>query len=65
MNLPATIDDAAISANLRRYAEVISRPVASSTNAGSVHTAPRSSNQACSEPSICTNSPTQSRRRRG
>jgi hypothetical protein len=26
---------------------------------------PRSSNQACSEPSICTSSPRQSRRRRG
>jgi hypothetical protein len=26
---------------------------------------PRSSNHACSEPSICTSSPTQSRRRRG
>ena len=39
---------------------VINRLVASSTNASSVHTAPRSSNQACSEPSICTNSRRQS-----
>jgi hypothetical protein len=31
----------------------------------SVHGGPRFSNQACSEPSICTSSPTQSRRRRG
>jgi hypothetical protein len=30
-----------------------------------VHGGPRSSNQACSEPSICTSSPKQSRRRRG
>ena len=32
---------------------------------GSVHMPPRSSNQACSEPSICTSSPRHSRRRRG
>jgi hypothetical protein len=29
------------------------------------HDGPRSSNQACSEPSICTSSPRQSHRRRG
>jgi DNA-binding NarL/FixJ family response regulator len=39
--------------------------VASSTNASSVQASPRVSNQACSEPSICTSSPRQSRRRRG
>ena len=44
---------------------VINRLVASSTNASSVHIPLRSSNQACSEPSICTSSPRHSRRRRG
>ena len=39
--------------------------VASSTNANNVHMSPRASNHACSEPSICTNSPRHSRRRRG
>jgi hypothetical protein len=43
----------------------INRLVASSTNASSVHFSERSSNHACSNPSICTNSPQQSRRRRG
>ena len=33
-------------------------------NASSVQTGPRSSNQACSEPSICPSSPRHSRRRR-
>ena len=41
------------------------RLVASSMNASRVHISPRASNQACSEPSICTSSPRQSRRRRG
>src|SRR3954463_1074603 len=37
------------------------RLVASSMNTKSVHGGPRSSNHPCSEPSICTSSPTQSR----
>ena len=43
----------------------INRLVASSTKASSVHVSPRSSNHACSDPSICTSSPRHSRRRRG
>jgi hypothetical protein len=49
----------------QRNAATINRLVASSTNASRVHISPRASNQACSEPSICTSSPRQSRRRRG
>ena len=40
----------------------ISRLVASSMKTSRVHSAPRSSNQQCSEPSIWTSSPTHSRR---
>ena len=38
---------------MRRTAAVINRLVASSTNANRAHISPRSSNQRCSEPSIC------------
>ena len=41
-----------------------SRVVASSTYTISVHAGPRPSNQSCGEPSICTRSPTHSRRAR-
>ena len=50
---------------IKRHRSAINRLVASSIKASSVHIPPRFSNQACSEPSICTSSPRHSRRRRG